>query len=340
MDLDGDGIDDLISGSWPGESFFFKGSATPSGRSYARREMIVDSEGIPVNPGGGIEEQDEKKILIAGSVETEHLDDGKLLKFGGTTLKIGKQVALWTTGTACATHAADWDGDGDFDLITGDIYGGLWWIENRGDAKKWSFAKERALESDGVAIRVEGDAGPCVVDFDGDGDLDLLSGAGDGSVTLFANVGTRKAPALAAGVKIIADGEAGYGDDAPKEPRRGTRSKVCATDWNGDGRLDLLLGDYATLKPDAPEPTAQEKLDRAKWKKERDETWAEYRKQRKPLEEESEAAPLSAEERAAIEKSTEALMTKYQELNDKLPPEYESHGWVWVFLQAAPDLAR
>ena len=28
------------------------------------------------------------------------------------------------------------------------------------------------------------------------------------------------------------------------------RAKVCVADWNGDGRLDLLVGDFATQKPE------------------------------------------------------------------------------------------
>lgn len=333
MDLNGDGVDDLISGSWPGESYFFAGRSGPGGREYAKAEMIRHEDGVPVNPGGGIKEQNDNRISIAGVVEIEELSDGRLLKFGGTSVKVGKRVQIGMTGTACATHAADWDGDGDFDLITGDISGSLWLVENRGDPKRWSFVKERALEANGKRIRVGGDAGPFVIDFDGDGDLDLLSGAGDGSVTLFTNVGTRTEPRLAGGVKIVADGETGYGDDVPKEPRRGTRSKVCATDWNGDGRLDLLVGDYATQKPDRPEPTAQEKADHAKWKAERDEAWTRFREARGRLDDAS-GEQLSEEARAALKEEMDRLIEQYHALDAKLPPEYDSHGWVWVFLQS------
>ena len=98
-----------------------------------------------------------------------------------------------------------------------------------------------------------------MADWDGDGQKDLLVGAGDGSVTLFRNTGTATAPELAAGVTLVPKGEVEYGADAPREPRRGVRAKVCATDWDGDGRLDLLLGDFATQKPDRPEPTPEQR---------------------------------------------------------------------------------
>ena len=75
-------------------------------------------------------------------------------------------------------------------------------------------------------------------DLNGDGKPDLLVGAGDGSVTWFRNVGARKEPKFAAGVTLVPASVSGDGTDAPKEARRGTRAKVCAVDWNGDGRLD------------------------------------------------------------------------------------------------------
>ncbi|MFO0927298.1 MAG: VCBS repeat-containing protein [Gemmataceae bacterium] len=133
-------------------------------------------------------------------------------------------------------------------------------VPNEATGKGYAFGKEQPLMADGAPIQAPGgDAGPFAADWDGDGKLDLLVGAGDGSVWFYRNVGTATAPKLAKGVQLVPPGENRYGEDAPKEPRRGTRAKVCAVDLNGDGRFDLLVGDYTTQRPNRPDPTPEEK---------------------------------------------------------------------------------
>jgi hypothetical protein len=50
----------------------------------------------------------------------------------------------------------------------------------------------------------------------------------------------------AAPVQLVPPGEANFGPQAPKDVRRGVRSKICVADWNGDGKPDLLVGDFAS----------------------------------------------------------------------------------------------
>ena len=51
MDLDGDGIRDLISGSWPGELFWFRGKGKGA---FAPPVKLKDKDGKTINIGGGI----------------------------------------------------------------------------------------------------------------------------------------------------------------------------------------------------------------------------------------------------------------------------------------------
>ena len=318
----------MLSGSWPGELFWFRGSADGK---FSAPEMIKDKDGNYINIGGGISEQPDGSIMITGHGEFEESDDGWIVKYHGKTMKSTAEKPISITGTASATHAVDWDDDGDLDLLVGNIRGGVYLIPNDGSAKSFLFGKEKQLVAGGEPLSVDGDAGPFAADWDNDGDFDLLVGSDDGGVSLFVNNGSRKAPELSKAVKIVPNGEVKYGRDAPAEPCRGIRSKVCVVDWNGDGLLDLLVGDYASQKPALPEPTPEERELHKKLRKELDALSLK-------------SGPLFSklfgskrvkdpEEHKKLSKQLNEISKKRQKLQEQLPPEYESHGWVWLFQQ-------
>ena len=327
MDLDSDGQLDIVSGSWPGEIFFFKGGP---GRTFAAPEMIRDKSGEYINIGGGISEGPDG-ITITGNGEFKSTPDGTYVEYHGKRIESTPEKPIGVTGTASAVHAADWDGDGDLDLLVGEIGGGIYVIANEGSRTAPAFAKEKPLEADGKPIRVDGDAGPFAVDWDADGDLDLLAGSGGGAVHLFRNKGTAKAPQLGSGETLVPAGEANHGPDAPSEPRRGVRSKVCAADWNGDGRLDLLVGDYATQKPGGPKPTPERQAEIDKVHSEIDGLMERYRELSMKLRGANRVTEQS--ERDRIQAEFTRVGSKMQELRQSIPPEYETHGWVWLFLR-------
>jgi hypothetical protein len=329
VDLDGDGYADLLSGSWPGELFLFRGRAN---HAFAAPEMLKYKDGEIINIGGGIEKwESQGGILIKGSAEWETTAEGTFVTYRGKRMESTPEKPIATSGTASVVHPVDWDGDGDYDLIVGDIVGNVYLIPNEGTPKAYAFGKEKRLFAGGQPVRVQSRAGPCAADWDGDGDLDLLVGADDGSVSLFRNTGSRQAPELAAAVQLVPPGEAGSRAEAPKEARRGTRSKICVADWNGDGRLDLLVGDLATQKPDRPEPAPEEQA-----------KYAQIRKELEPLQKRwSEVyQKLYGSSRTRDKEERNKLMEEWQKVNEQmaplreqLPREYENHGWVWLFLR-------
>ncbi len=329
MDLDGDGVADILSGSWPGEIFFFKGGP---GRTFAAPVKLKDKNGKTINIGGGLRKDSADWLLVAGDARFEKDDEGRnFILYEGEKIAVPEGKTGGITGTASAVHAVDCNGDGVLDLLVGDIGGNVWLVPNEGTKQKWAFGKEKPVLAGGKPLHVHGDAGPFACDWDGDGKLDLLVGDGEGAVWLFRGTGTAKAPEWAAGVVLVKPGKTDYGADAPKEPRRGVRAKVCAVDWTGTGRPDLLVGDFATLKPERPEPTAAEKAAQEKVRKELEtvrQRWSDlYQKLH------GNRRVKDKDERARLEKEMAEVGPKMSALQAKLPREYEMHGWVWLFLR-------
>jgi hypothetical protein len=332
VDLDGDGIPDLLSGSWPGEIFFFKGRGKGQ---FDAPIKLKDKFGKTINVGGGLRKDSGDMILVAGDAKFEETDKGHVIVYEGERIPIPPDKQGGITGTASTVHAVDWDGDGLIDLLIGDIGGSVYLLRNEGTRQKYAFAKEQPLLAGGKPLQVQGDAGPFACDWDGDGKLDLLVGAGDGSVWFYRNIGTSKKPELAAGVQLLPPGQIHYGADAPSEPRRGVRAKLCAVDWNGDGRLDLLVGDVNTQKPKLSDPTPAQKAEHEKARKKLAEVQKRY----------SELAQKSfgpnrvkdKEEQKKIQKEMKGVMEQWQALSSQIPPEYETHGWVWLFLRQPMD---
>ncbi|MDG1513811.1 MAG: VCBS repeat-containing protein, partial [Mariniblastus sp.] len=79
--------------------------------------------------------------------------------------------------------AADWDGDGTVDLITGSFDGKLQWHPNLGTTDSPKFGPGESFYS----IQSAYNAHPRIIDFNQDGRLDLLLGNNWGSVTLYLN---------------------------------------------------------------------------------------------------------------------------------------------------------
>lgn len=155
-------------------------------------------------------------------------------------------------------HLADIDGDGDHDLIVGvDDWGDYGWDDgythtgdwlkgplrglvyrhiNRGTDAAPDYGPPERLTAGGKPLEVYGWPSPCLADFDGDGDLDLICGEFTDGFTYFRNTGGRGRFDLSAGVRLT--GVSG----------RPLRMSLCMikptpVDWDGDGDFDLIVGD-------------------------------------------------------------------------------------------------
>ena len=145
-------------------------------------------------------------------------------------------------GRAYSALPLDWDGDGDLDLVVGIDNGNLVLRINEGTTTKPAYATETsAILAGGEQASVPGGyAMPVAADWDGDGRIDLLSGNKKGTVYWFRNVGDHEFE-LAAPQAITTGTSSAI--SSPTSPA--FRIQVDVADFDGDGDLDLLVGDYA-----------------------------------------------------------------------------------------------
>jgi len=92
-------------------------------------------------------------------------------------------------GNGSVPTLGDIDGDGDLDALIGEDGGSIKYFKNiSDDANTPNFEEQTGANNpfDGVDFGMR--SAPSLVDFDGDGDLDVFIGAGDGTVRYFTNM--------------------------------------------------------------------------------------------------------------------------------------------------------
>jgi hypothetical protein len=241
VDLDGDGQRDILSGS------------------YSRNEQ----------PMAGLFQ------VLWGRPDGKFKKAETLTGTDGKPLIIPVEKDNWTENICTRPFAVDWDGDGHLDLVVGNFVGTFYVFKGQGEGK--FLPKPEEIKAGAAPLRIEGHhSDPFVVDWDGDGDLDLLSGSSEGGVQWAENhAGPGKPPRLESFQPLIKPGpQAEYGqtlhDADLKEPQGSTR--IWVDDFNSDGKLDILVGDLVTLispAGDLTEKDFQKKF--ADWRKSLDE---------------------------------------------------------------------
>ena len=230
-------------------------------------------------------------------------------------------------------HAVDYDGDGDLDLIVGCFGPKFYLYENKADEENG----EQSLVENPVELSIESTgyhSAPHLADWDNDGDLDLLSGSGDGGVLLSENTGTREEPQWAEFKQLVPPSEhLEQSTDDGAEIQMSPSTRVWTVDWNGDGLLDLLVGDSASIV-NAKDGISPEEF--KKRRAEHEQKMADVGEKQQALMPEFEAAAKAGEE------PNEELQAKMDEFSKEFMEVYKSAdefqttertGFVWLLIR-------
>jgi hypothetical protein len=198
-DIDRDGTRDLIVGDFSGLFHFFRN---------------VGSNSAP-------------KYQAAGDIQA-----------GGEPAKVPIYCCIGSS-----PHFVDYDGDGNVDLLSGSYDPGQCYLF-RGTAPGDFAARETVVDAAGQPVLRVPDqrdkvqsfgSWPATIDWDNDGDLDLVVGGFDGTIFVRLNEGTRTAPKLRGeNLAVTINGE-------PLKVS-GNHAAIAIADWDDDGLWDIVSG--------------------------------------------------------------------------------------------------
>jgi Ca2+-binding RTX toxin-like protein len=240
-DLDGDGDVDLVVGAADGTLSYFKNQGTDAAPAYVEIIGAADPfNGIDVGDQStpslvDLDSDGDLDLVVGQAGGTlgyyRNVDAGAGPIYDPAAIGAGNPFNGIDVGNQSAPAFADLDGDGDLDLAIGESDGTVSSFENAGTDLAPAYVANAGTANpfDGVDVGLP----PSFADLDGDGDLDVVMGASDGTLRYFENQGTAAAPVY---VELTGALNPFDGIDV------GQLSTPSFTDLDGDGDLDLAVG--------------------------------------------------------------------------------------------------
>jgi hypothetical protein len=242
VDFNADGHLDYLSATFDGSPHISYGSK----EGFSPPERLKDADG--------------QRILISSFWNYEDKEHQKT----GRSMADGKP----RSERCISALAFDWDDDGDYDLLLGSYEKGHIYLQmNEGTKTDAKFTGKNipvmaGEKPFGLPSKM---TTPKLVDWDSDGDLDLIAGTFSdayqsegqgGGVYLSVNEGEVGAPKFGPVEELIAP--VSLGGTEPQRPDLGLYPDPA--DHDGDGDLDLIVGGYSSWTPSPRELSGLEEL--------------------------------------------------------------------------------
>ena len=184
-DLDGDGDQDAILGTWQDALRLYENQATDGSVALT----LVDSAVVTLTRGrnatpalGDVDGDGDLDLFVGESSGALNFYENT----GGAGMPewtlVSDEFGDFDVGRRSLPVLHDLDADGDLDLLVGSESSGIHVFRNQGTPTTPEFVEDGLFD-----VETFGFAAPAFIDLDGDGDDDLLLGGGRGGLWLYEN---------------------------------------------------------------------------------------------------------------------------------------------------------
>jgi hypothetical protein len=242
VDIDNDGDQDAFIGNVNGVILYYENTGSVTNPIYTNRTgtsnpLDAVSVGWSDPAFVDIDNDGDKDVFIGETYgHVLYYENTGTASVPSFTLVIGTSNAFDGVDVSYTPSLsfADIDNDGDMDAVMGEYYGtGLLYFENTGTASAAVFTQQSGTSNPFDGINTGNHQTPTLIDFDSDGDQDLVLGRSAGDVAYYENTGTVSASVFTAKTGT-ANPFGGIGV--------ANNSSVALGDIDNDADMDLFVG--------------------------------------------------------------------------------------------------